>query len=81
MAKTDKPTPTLPAWPAALRAELAAAYLDISTATLARMHAGALLPSPLKFSPGCVAWVREELDAWLSAGAPNRESWRRLKQA
>ena len=56
---------TLPAWPRALRASLAAAYLGMSEASFRRHVA---IP-PVQTAPGIVAWLREDLDAWLDAKA------------
>jgi len=50
-----------------MRAATAAAYLDISEATFRRAVQPELTPVPL--SPAAVAYLREDLDAWLDAKA------------
>lgn len=54
-----------PAWPRALRAELAAAYVGLSTASFARHCAVA----PIQVTPHLKAWLREDLDRWLDERA------------
>jgi predicted DNA-binding transcriptional regulator AlpA len=48
--------------PRAMRAERAAAYLDISTATFFRLVEDGALPKPTKKN-GVVSWDRLDLDA------------------
>jgi predicted DNA-binding transcriptional regulator AlpA len=56
--------------PRAMRAERAAAYLDMSTSTFFRLVEEGLLPKPVKVH-GVVSWDRLDLDAaydnWKSA--------------
>lgn len=58
---------TLPGWPRFLRAEKAAAYLDVS-----KSHFLATIAAELKavhLGRHIKGWLREDLDAWLDAKA------------
>lgn len=57
---------SLPGWPRALSAELAAAYTALSITAL---YSLAGFPAPIHLSPGRVAWLREDLDRWLDGKA------------
>jgi predicted DNA-binding transcriptional regulator AlpA len=57
---------TLP-WPRFLRAEKAAAYLDVSKTHFLTIVAPEL--KAIQLSPGVKGWLREDLDAWLDARA------------
>jgi predicted DNA-binding transcriptional regulator AlpA len=59
-------------WPRAMRAERAAAYLDVSTSWF-HEHVARAVP-PVRLSAGVVVWLREDLDAWLDSRACNRAS-------
>jgi len=60
----------LPGWPRALREEWAAAYLGMSPSLFRATVAPEV--AAVRLSPGRVAWLREDLDAWLDrrAGKP-----------
>jgi len=53
--------------PAALDRESAAAYLALSVATFERLVREKNAPQPRQLAGRRVAWLREELDAWLSS--------------
>jgi hypothetical protein len=53
----------LPYWPASMREDRAAAYLDVS-ATYFRQRIAPKL-SPIRPSSGVVLYLRRDLDAWL----------------
>lgn len=53
----------IPAWPAAMRAERAAAYLDVSTTYFRQRIAPDL--QPIRPGKGIVLYPRRQLDAWL----------------
>ena len=55
-------------------------YLGRSVPALDRDAARGLLPAPIRLG-GAVKWLKSEIDAWLEAGAPDRETWERLKAA
>ena len=57
----------LPGWPRALREPLAAAYVGLSASTF-RAAVAPSVPS-VRLTTGRVAWLREDLDAWLDARA------------
>lgn len=63
----------LPGWPAAMRAERAAAYLDVSR-TYFRQHIAPDL-HPIRRGKGLILFPRRQLDAWLDrqegAAAPS----------
>lgn len=65
----------LPGWPRALREDLAAAYCGLSPSAFQRAVAPKV--PAIRPSPGCVAWLRDDLDAYLddcrTAGQPARE--------
>ena len=63
----------LPDWPASMRRDLAAAYLDITPSTLDRIVAEGRLPAGLYLTPGSKVWLKQDLDALLAklAGRPN----------
>jgi predicted DNA-binding transcriptional regulator AlpA len=57
----------LPGWPRALREELAAAYVGLSTSTFRAKVAPEL--KTVHLTEKRRAWLREDLDAWLDARA------------
>ena len=57
----------LPGWPRLLRAEKAAAYLDVSPSFF-RDAIAPELPA-VHLSKAVKGWLREDLDAWLDARA------------
>lgn len=63
------PPERMPGWPRALRAELAAAYVGVSRATLHELVRRAEAPRPTYLTPGIPVWLRDQLDAWLDARA------------
>lgn len=54
-------------WPRFMRAERAAAYLDVSKSHFLAAIAPEL--RQVRLSPGVAGWLREDLDAWLDARA------------
>lgn len=58
----------MPYWPIAMRAERAAAYLDLS-ATYFREHIAPTLTA-IRPSVGVVLYHRQDLDAWLDRFRP-----------
>lgn len=53
----------MPFWPRALREHLAAQYCGMGSTTFRQV----VMPTvpPVQLSPGRIAWLREDLDAWL----------------
>jgi excisionase family DNA binding protein len=61
--------------PATLSAAEAAKMLNISESHFHDMRREGLLgPEPVRLGRS-VRWRRAELDAWLNAGCPNRQTW------
>lgn len=57
----------LPDWPRALKEVWAAAYVGLSASTF-RQYVAPQVP-PIRVMAGRVAWLREDLDAWLDQRA------------
>ena len=58
---------TMPSWPRALSQPLAAAYTGLSEGSF-RAHVMKEVP-PVRLSKKRIAWLREDLDAWLDRKA------------
>jgi len=65
--RTQLAIPALPDWPAAMREERAAAYLDVSE-TYFRTRIAPELP-PVRPSARVILYRRRDLDAWLDRQA------------
>jgi len=69
----------LPYWPRLLRAEKAAAYLDVSKTHFLATIAPEL--TEVRLSQGVVGWLRDDLDRWLDgkagrgAASPEANPW------
>lgn len=61
----------LPDWPAAMRAELAAAYCGLSESAF-RQHK--TRPAPVRPTPKTVVWRRADLDRWLESLAKDPDA-------
>jgi excisionase family DNA binding protein len=59
--------------------ELAAA-LQVSTRTLYRLDSSGKLPRPVSVGRS-LRWRRDEILAWLAAGAPKRREWEATRRA
>ncbi|MCG3122934.1 MAG: hypothetical protein GIKADHBN_01339 [Phycisphaerales bacterium] len=57
-----------------LTANELAAFLELSPATLWRLHSSGKLPSPTRFNRA-VRWDRRTIEKWLSDGRPPRDKW------
>jgi predicted DNA-binding transcriptional regulator AlpA len=66
--------------PATLTRQALANYLSRSTASVDRDAAAGRLPSPIWLG-GAKRWLKSEIDAWLAAGAPQRDQWERMQKA
>jgi predicted DNA-binding transcriptional regulator AlpA len=59
-------------------AKQVAAFLKVSTRQVHRLTVDALMPACIRLG-GNIRWRKEEIIAWLDAGAPNRERWNEMK--
>ena len=53
----------------------AAKMAAVSLATWDRMTAAGKTPRPIRFSHGCIRWRVSDLEAWVNAGCPNRQTF------
>lgn len=60
--------------------QLAEEILGVSVRQVWRLNATGRLPRPLRLG-GSVKWLRKEIEAFIEAGAPDRESWEAMKEA
>ncbi len=58
-------------------AELAG-RLGVSLRHIRRMDASGKLPTPIRLGYS-VRWLAAEIEAWLTAGAPDRRRWQMIK--
>jgi predicted DNA-binding transcriptional regulator AlpA len=56
-----------------------ASELLISRAMVAKLNASGRLPAPIHLGRR-VLWPREEIEAWLRAGAPDRQRWTAMRR-
>lgn len=54
--------------------------LGVARCTVWTWHAGGKIPRPVKIG-GTTRWRRDEVEAWLKAGAPPRERWMQIREA
>jgi predicted DNA-binding transcriptional regulator AlpA len=66
--------------PFAMDARGLAAMLSGSVRWIRTQDAAGKLPRPIRVA-GRVLWLREEIESWLKAGAPDRATWEVLKAA
>ncbi len=66
--------------PGVLTADEAAALLKISRSHFYKLVRTGRAPGPIRLGRA-VRWLRQELDAWLEAGAPPRVRWEQTKAA
>jgi predicted DNA-binding transcriptional regulator AlpA len=52
----------------------------VSEATWWRMHAAGKVPQPVKLG-GRTLWRRQEVEAWIDAGCPDRKTWEAMQKA
>lgn len=70
---------TVAAWPRGLREDQAADYVALSVSTFRREVARGAAPPPVHVTAGRLAWVREDLDAYvdrLAAASERLGAWR-----
>jgi predicted DNA-binding transcriptional regulator AlpA len=59
-------------------AKQVAAFLKVSTRQVHRLTVDALMPACIRLG-GNIRWSKEDIVAWLDAGAPNVEKWNQIK--
>lgn len=60
-----------------VNAKQAAKMLNVSVRQVWRLCNTGKLPKPIRLGH-CVRWRKAELEAFIEAGAPNRETWEEL---
>ena len=63
----------LPNWPAAMPADLAAAYVGLSVATMYANIDKGRFPDPIPLSDRRKGWRRTDLDRWVEQGGVSGE--------
>lgn len=59
-------------------AKVLAKLLGVSIRQVWRLNSAGKLPKPIRLG-GSVRWRRDEILAFIEAGAPDRETWERIK--
>jgi len=62
----------------AVDANQLAEMLGLSVRTIRRLDCSGKLPKPVRIG-GAVRWRRDEIDAWLAVGCPDRDKWEASK--
>lgn len=62
----------------AIPAKELARLLGVSVRQVWRLNSAGLLPKPLRLN-GSVRWRRNEIEAFIEAGAPDRQTWETIK--
>jgi len=76
----DRPARVSAVEPLLLSARDLASLLRLGLRTIRSMDAAGKLPAPVRVG-GSVRWRLDELRAWLDAGAPDRQTWARIRDA
>ncbi len=66
--------------PLAIRAKELAALLGVSLRQVWRLSSSGKLPKPLRLG-GSVRWSLKEIEAFVEAGCPDRQSWEAMRKA
>ena len=74
----DKKAEILEGTPLVVSAKVLAQLLGVSVRQVWRLNATAKLPKPIRLG-GSVKWLRKEIDAFVEAGFPNRQTWEAMK--
>lgn len=64
--------------PTVLTVATLAVLLDTSTRTIYRLDSSGMIPKPIRLG-GRPRWRRDEIEAWISAGMPSRETWETIR--
>ncbi len=62
-----------------LNAKALGQLLSLSKQQIFRLNSCAKIPRPLRIG-GAIRWSAEEINSWLSAGAPDRCKWESIKK-
>ena len=73
-----KPNGTL--CPLAVDAKQLGELLSLSVRTVRSMDAAGKLPKPVKLNGRSVRWLPKEIEEWLQAGTPDRQTWEVLRK-
>lgn len=79
LAAADPPPDHEPR-PLAVGAAQLGKLLGLGLRTIRGMDAAGKLPTPIRLG-GSVRWRVAEIEAWLSLGAPDRETWAAIRAA
>ena len=52
--------------------------LSLSQRQIFRLNSCGKIPAPVKIG-GSVRWIENEINLWIQAGAPDRESWNLMR--
>ena len=63
----------------AVDAKQLGAMLGFSVRTIRTMDSGGKLPRPIRLNGHSVRWIVSEIEAWLTAGAPDRRTWEAIR--
>jgi predicted DNA-binding transcriptional regulator AlpA len=55
--------------------------LGISRAQFYKLHQAGRLPLPVYLGTRAPRWLLADLADWLRAGAPDRQTWQRMREA
>ena len=72
---------TIDGKPLAVDAKVLAKMLGISVRTVRSMDCAGKLPRPVKLNGRSVRWPVVEIEAWLAAGAPDRNQWEAIRRS
>lgn len=67
--------------PLLLTASETARLLGVSRSKFWELASRGRIPLPIRFSPRCPRWPRDELERWIRAGCPNRSIWELQRRA
>ncbi|MFH0964723.1 MAG: helix-turn-helix domain-containing protein [Planctomycetota bacterium] len=65
--------------PLLLKAEELGQLLGVSRGTIWSWHSSGKIPLPVRIG-GATRWRRDEILAWVEAGAPPREKWIAIRE-
>ena len=66
--------------PIAVDAKQLSELLSLSVRTIRTMDAAGKLPKPVRLNGRSVRWIMAEINDWLRAGTPDRQTWEVLRK-